>query len=237
MKLIHRLNGLYELSFGMVSAFLIHSKGDFILIDTGLPRNAKKILDAVGSIKGSPGSLTHILITQLHSDHVGSLAELKKLTGARVYAHRAEAGAIADGTIMRQAEAAPGLKNKIIFSLLAGRGSSRHIEGTAVDVTLEDGQVLDMAGGIETVYTPGHTAGHCSFLWKQHGGVLFVGDAASGGNRPGYPILFEDPLQGEHSLSKIAGLEFDKAFFAHGKPILSGASKAFADRWGETPQD
>lgn len=215
----------------MVSAFAIYSKGEFTLIDTGLPGNAQKILDAVRSIKGSPGSVKQILITQLHSDHVGSLAELKKSTGATVYAHRAEAEAIANGTIMRAAEAAPGFKNKLIFSLLAGRGNSRRIEGTAVDVTLEDGQVLDLAGGIETVYTPGHTAGHCSFLWKQHGGILFVGDAASGGRQPGYPILFEDPRKGERSLSKIAGLQFDKAFFAHGKPILSGASQAFAGRW------
>ena len=231
MKLIPRLEGLYELSFGMVSAFLIQSDEGFTLIDTGLPGNSEKILESIRSLGGTPDSLQHILITQLHSDHVGNLAELKKKTGAKIYAHREEAAAIADGLIMRQAEAAPGLGNKLIFSLFVGRETGKRIEGTDVDVKLEDKQTLDMAGGIHTVYTPGHTIGHCSFLWKEHGGVLFVGDAASGGKRPGYPVLFEDRDQGEKSLSKIGQLEFDKAFFAHGKPILTHASRAFAASW------
>ncbi len=230
MKLIPRLEGLYELSFGMVSAYLIRSDSSFVLIDTGLPGNADKIIDSIRTLGGEPESLQHILITQLHSDHVGSLADLKKKTGAKVYAHREEAAAITEGLIMRQAEAAPGLGNKLIFSLFVGRETGKRIEGTEVDVNLEDEQVLDLAGGIRTVFTPGHTRGHCSFLWQKHGGVLFVGDAASGGRRPGYPVLFEDREQGEQSLSKLGQQEFDKAFFAHGKPILTHASRAFAVR-------
>ncbi len=231
MKLIPRLEGLYELSFGMVSAFLIQSGNEFVLIDTGLPGNTDKILQGINSLGSQAENLRHILISQLHSDHVGNLAELKRRTGATVYAHKLEAEAIAEGSIMRSGEPAPGLFKKLIFALIAGQQSDKRIEGTAVDVLLEDRQSLDLAAGLQVVYTPGHTIGHCSFLWNRHGGVLFVGDAASGGRQPGYPMLFENRAQGEESLAKIGTLQFNKAFFAHGKPILTEASKAFADRW------
>ena len=215
----------------MVSAFLIQSGDEYVLIDTGLPGNTDKIPEAIKSVGGKAEKLRHILITQLHSDHVGNLAELKRRTGATVYAYRLEAEAISEGFIMRPGEPAPGLFKKFIFALIAGQQQGKRIKGTEVDVLLEDEQSLDIADGLMVVYTPGHTIGHCSFLWNRHGGVLFVGDAASGGSPPGYPMLFENHEQGEESLSKIGTLHFDKAFFAHGKPILSNASKAFADHW------
>ena len=49
------------------------------------------------------------------------------------------------------------------------------------------GQMVELAGGIEVIDTPGHSADHRSFfwqsfLWHSHGGVLFIGDAVANEN-------------------------------------------------------
>lgn len=41
------------------------------------------------------GSLKHILLTHAHRSHLGRLAELKRMSGATVYAHEWEADIIA----------------------------------------------------------------------------------------------------------------------------------------------
>ena len=41
---------------------------------------------------------------------------------------------------------------------------------------LVDGQVLDVAGGLRVLHTPGHTPGHVSLL-HEASGVLITGDA------------------------------------------------------------
>ena len=52
------------------------------LIDTGLPRNSKKILRYIeNTLKRTPSDLATIILTHYHIDHTGNVSELKKLTG------------------------------------------------------------------------------------------------------------------------------------------------------------
>ena len=52
----------------------------------------------------------------------------------------------------------------------------RLIEPVDVDVLLEDGDVLDVCGGIEVVATPGHMPGHISMYIRQLK-TMVAGDA------------------------------------------------------------
>ena len=47
---------------------------------------------------------------------------------------------------------------------------------TPVDEVLVDGQLLDVAGGLRVLHTPGHSPGHISLLHEPTG-VLITGDA------------------------------------------------------------
>jgi glyoxylase-like metal-dependent hydrolase (beta-lactamase superfamily II) len=51
-----------------------------------------------------------------------------------------------------------------------------------LDEHLEDGDLLDLVGGIRVIFTPGHTPGHLS-LYLERPRVLVAGDAltAEGG--------------------------------------------------------
>jgi len=96
-----------------------------------------------------------------------------------------------------------------------------------------DGDEVPAAGGVRAIHTPGHTAGHLSFLWPQNGGVLFAGDAAGSILGLGPPtgvfggMFTEDIPTAKESFRKLAELEFDVACFGHGGPIRGKAHAAF----------
>jgi glyoxylase-like metal-dependent hydrolase (beta-lactamase superfamily II) len=185
MKLIQRTENLYELSMGMIKAFLIDDGKDLVLIDTGIKGKAEAILRAIDKASLDSSRLKHILITHLHSDHTGSLHDLKEKTSALVYAHNLEANAIEEGKILRDCVPAPSLMSQISVPLILKRNKDKRIMGTTVDVRLSDGDFLAIGGGIRVVFSPGHTIGHVSFLLQKEQNILITGDAAWGGKNTG----------------------------------------------------
>ncbi len=218
---------LYDVSMGFVHAYLIDNGGEWALVDTGIEGKGKELLETMEEA-GLKGSLGHIILTQLHGDHTGSLRELYDLTGAAVYAHEEEADAIEQGLTMRACVAAPGLLKGLMNRFVIRGGKPTYLkEGTPVNVKLKGGETLPLGPGVEIIHTPGHTAGHICLILKEEGGVLIAGDAASGGKEPGYPMLFEDREKGMSTLRQMGLLLFDKAVFGHGSPIMERASEKF----------
>ena len=59
--------------YGIVNCYLVEEPEGLTVIDTMLPRSAKKIL-AAAEARGKP--IVRILLTHAHGDHIGSLDEL-----------------------------------------------------------------------------------------------------------------------------------------------------------------
>jgi len=141
----------------IVNAYLIVDADGLTLIDTGLARNGKQILNYIAGLGYSPQDLKHIVITHADGDHVGGLAALKVASGARVYASPVEAEAIAAGRMSRE------LKLRGLLKwLFAAAAPFFKVKPAAVDERVADGQVLPALGGLRVVATPGHTPGHIS---------------------------------------------------------------------------
>jgi hypothetical protein len=49
----------------------------------------------------------------------------------------------------------------------------------------------------------------------------------------GESIGYEDQAVGHQSLRMLADMQFDKAVFGHGKPIMSDASEKFKAKWAD----
>jgi glyoxylase-like metal-dependent hydrolase (beta-lactamase superfamily II) len=224
--------GLHRILKGYVNAYAIDNGEGVTLVDAGLPQRAPRVAAALREIDRSTSDVRTILITHHHSDHVGSLDDVVRLTGATVFVHSA------DAPIVRGDRPPPGpnrakLSGRTLGPLIMKLKSARAAPA-GVDHELVDGQDLDIAGGVRVLHTPGHTAGQTSFLWNRHGGVLLAGDAAGArGNRVAPPVgaLFgmftEDIEEAKRSFGKLADLEFEVAVFGHGNPIRERASEVF----------
>jgi 3-oxoadipate enol-lactonase len=224
------VSGLYQLSNDRINAFLIDD-GDagLTLIDCGYPKHGDAIIEAIRSIGREPSDLKNILITHAHPDHLGSA---KQLSGGStpISMHPADGDIAKAGVYHLSMKAGPGLLNGILYRMVMN-DKPAEFPSFEPDIDLKDGDVVDVAGGIEVVHTPGHTAGHVAFLWKIDRGLLFVGDAA--GNLMGlnYMIGYDDIAEGKSSLAKLSGFDFEAAVFGHGRPILSGASAKFSKKF------
>src|ERR1700747_512573 len=93
--------GLWEVPLGFVNAYLLDTGDALALIDTGIPGSSPKIVEAARAIGNEPAALRHILVTHCHSDHSGSLAEMKRLTGAPATMHPTDAEMVRAGKAMR----------------------------------------------------------------------------------------------------------------------------------------
>src|SRR5215213_5369321 len=141
--------------------------------------NGNTLIDA--GVRG----LRRIIFTHQDLDHIGSGAALVRQSGARVLAHPADTPYI-------EGELRP---LKVTPEMLEQRPQMREalerLEAIRVDEYLEDGERLDLAGGIRAIFTPGHTPGHLS-LYLERPKVLVAGDAltAEGGrlNGPNPPL-------------------------------------------------
>lgn len=226
--------GLWEVPLSFVNAFLLDSDDGLAIIDTGVAGSAGALLEAVREIGREPGDVRSILVTHCHSDHAGSLAELKRQTGASVTMHPVDAAMVRTGQALRPLKPAPGLLNALVCRFLLPSAPTE-VEPTEVEHEVGDGEILPIAGGLQAIHVPGHCAGQLAFLWPAHGGVLIAADAVANAFGLALSPLYEDVEEGKRSASKLAAFEFSAACFGHGKPIKSGASALFRKKWRPTP--
>jgi len=222
-----------RIRMGYVNAYLVDGD-ELSLVDTGLPGMAANFLKAIRQAGRQPTDLRHIAITHHHADHTGSLATLTvKMPAAKVYVHPL------DAPVVQGAEPIPGPSSDSRLGKVLGpvimRMQPARLEHVDIHTLVEDEMEIPAASGMKVIHTPGHTAGHVSFLKPDQGGVLFVGDAAAnmfGGVGTPISMFTEDMEQARASIRKIAELEFDAACFGHGGVLKGQANIAFR-RWVE----
>lgn len=190
---------------------------ELTLIDTGMPRNAKKILHYITEIlHRNPSDLKNILLTHCDVDHIGNARELRSITGASIAAHPLDAEIIAGKKIRQTSNSGM----DILFKLL---GFFLRVKSFPVDKIILDG---DTIAGLTVLHMPGHTPGSLA-LYDPRRKVLFIGDTLGykdGGVRGPSKSVTWDMNQALHSIEKLRSLEFSMMLSGHGEPLISGAS-------------
>jgi glyoxylase-like metal-dependent hydrolase (beta-lactamase superfamily II) len=194
---------------GNLNLVLTWDKNNLVLIDAGLPGQADAIAEAIAGEGFRATNLTHIVITHQDWDHIGSVADIRKLAPkVKIVAHVDEAPYLDGRTMPIKLAARLEQYNKLPEDARAGIDRWKDLyENAPIQVAeqVRDGQVLPMCGGIEIVHVPGHTPGHIAVYLKESR-IIVCGDAANvkdgqvvGSN----PIHTHDLDLAEKSLSKI----------------------------------
>lgn len=185
------------------------------LIDAGPVGSAGTLLQYLSRLGRSPQDIALIVLTHYHLDHSGGLAALRRLSGARVAVHEADA---------------PYVRSGIIDPRLRLPFLSRIQPAVPVDIELKGGQRLEPLGGLEVIHTPGHTPGSIS-LYSPSRGLLIVGDALiHHRHRLTTPlwIINRDTAEARRSASKLSGFDCRAICFGHGKPVTEDAQARLA---------
>jgi glyoxylase-like metal-dependent hydrolase (beta-lactamase superfamily II) len=100
------------------------------------------------------------------------------------------------------------------------------LEPVSIDEHVEDGTHLDVAGGTQVIFTPGHTPGHIS-LYLERPKVLITGDAltAEGGSLKGpNQAMTPDMQTAAQSVRKLVDLDVDLIVCYHGGVVGEDAN-------------
>ena len=133
----------------------IVGRGRVAIIDPG-PDDAAHVAALLDAVRGE--TVTHIFVTHTHRDHSPAVPKVKAATGATVFAQ------------------GPHRPSRPLQT-----GEVHRLDGSAdmdfrPDISLADGEMVSGDGWtLEAVATPGHTANHMAFAFKE-ADLLFAGD-------------------------------------------------------------
>lgn len=232
-KIMQVSTRLWRIRIGIVNVYLIKTNEGLVLVDAAWPNKADAILEGVRQTGHDPRDIRHLLLTHGHVDHAGSAAEISRRTGAKVYVHAAdlaltEKGEAGYGGIT----VTPGIIPKLVFLCVIRPGGTKY-ESFPIDKTIGDGEILPFANDIEVIHTPGHCAGHVSFLLPRDG-ILIAGDICSNVMGLSYSTINEDRALAWESILKVAGFPFEQAVFGHGNPLKRRANQLLKERFTGT---
>jgi glyoxylase-like metal-dependent hydrolase (beta-lactamase superfamily II) len=226
---------IHILGTKLVHFYLLEEDGEITLVDAGLSGYRDTLEPALAGAGRSIADVKAIVLTHADPDHVGFAGELQSTHGIPVYVHHADSGRTRAGKTKRT-EGSP----RDMLPMLRhayGRRALRHLianggakQTKVADVIpFDDGDELDVPGGLQAIHTPGHTDGHC-ILYAPSLDALFIGDAVNNidiftgqpGARVAPRAANTSTDQAYASLAKLEELAAGTMYFGHGDPSTAG---------------
>jgi glyoxylase-like metal-dependent hydrolase (beta-lactamase superfamily II) len=192
------------------------------LVDTGVPGMEGDIQAALEALGLGWSDVKRVILTHHDLDHIGSLPAVVAASGAEVLALEAEAPYI-QGDKPGQKTPTP----EMMASMPPEMRARFAVPANApVTRTLHDNEMMDLAGGVKVVATPGHTVGHLSLYVVQEG-VLITGDAmvsAEGQLKGPMERATPDMPEALRSVQKLAQLPATTVLTYHGGVVDQDAA-------------
>ena len=148
----HVFGNVYMVGTCGITALLVTTSDGHFLIDGATAEAATGIVDNIRKLGFDPKDVRYILATHEHLDHVGGIAELKRITGAKFVTRSAAVAAMASG--------------------LPQSDDPQHdthpaFEGVKAEMILEDGDDVRVGKqALTMIATSGHSPGGTSWTWK-----------------------------------------------------------------------
>lgn len=137
------------------------ASGQAIVIDPG--DEAERLAEVLA---GQGLTVTHVLHTHAHIDHIGGSAEFKRRCGGKHLLHEGDTWL---------------LENLAVQGRMLGL---RSVDTVELDGHLDEGDRFELGPHrMEVLHTPGHSPGSCSFVLEADGRqIVFAGDTLFAGS-------------------------------------------------------
>jgi metallo-beta-lactamase class B len=135
-----------------LSSVLITSPDGHVLIDGALPQSAPLIAEHVKRLGFKISDVKLILNSHVHYDHAGGIAELQKITGAKVVASDIAAEVLRTGKLGRSDPQ---------FEVMRVYPPVSSVEALGSRDSVNVGKLR-----LKVIHTPGHTPGGTSWSWQ-----------------------------------------------------------------------
>lgn len=205
-------------------AFVVHptllwDEQHVVLVDTGISGQLELIRTMLEKEGFALDNLTHVIITHQDRDHIGSLPEVVQAREGHV-------------AVLAHEEAVPYLTGAL--PLIKSKVFAPSVQ---VHTAHQDGDILPLAGGIQVVYTPGHTPDHMS-LYHIPSKTLIAGDALT--SQEGILLSFDpqhtlDPSNALQSIAKLLQLDIDTVIAYHGGAVTNHVKERLQEIVHTTP--
>lgn len=222
---------LFQLTVQIVNvAFIGHPEhGDWLLVDSGMPNTANKIIEAAEERFGINTPPKAIILTHGHFDHVGSIIECIEHWNVGVYAHEAELPYLTGKESYMPPD--PTVDSGFVAKMSPWFPNEPIKIGARVQALPSDGTVPFLPGW-KWLLTNGHTPGHIS-LFQENSRALVAGDAFVTVKQESIYKMFMQELEingppkyftsdwqaAKASVLKLANMDPKIAITGHGKPV------------------
>ena len=167
------IGNIYYVGAADITSFLITTPNGHFLLDGGFAETAPQIASNIKRLGFKVEDVKFLLNSQSHNDHAGGLAELKKLSSAKMIASEGDK---------------PGLENggKDDFAW----GDDFGYTPVKVDRVVKDGEEVSLGGvPMKAVITPGHTRGCTTWtLAVKDGAKTYNAVFVCSASVPGYKL-------------------------------------------------
>jgi len=203
-------NLYYVGTYDLACYFIATPQGN-ILINTGLAESASVIKANIEALGFKFKDIKILLTTQAHFDHMGAMAAIKKMTGAKMMVDAGDVGVVTDG-------------GRSDYSV---GGNTSTYAPVQIDRILHNGDIIKLGGmRLTMLHHPGHTKGSCSFLFdvkdsKRSYRVLIANMPTIVTNKsfsdiPAYPNITRDYA---YTLDAMKKLSFDIWLASHASQL------------------
>lgn len=179
---------IYYVGASDVTSYLITTPRGHFLIDSGFPETVPQITANIAKLGFKLEDVKILLNSHAHYDHAGGLAELRRLTKARLMVSEPDTELMANG----------GLKDPNF-------GDRFPFEGVRADESFRDGREIKLGGVTMTAHvTSGHTRGCTTWTTetaekgKKLSAIFVCSTSAPGYNlfrNESYPNIYDDYLR------------------------------------------
>ncbi len=195
-----------------VNCYLIKSKENFILIDTGDSKNRSEILKELEIAGCTPQNLNLIIVTHGDTDHTGNCAYLRDKFNTKIAMHPDDIGMVQTGDMLYKR------KGNIISKIISPFMGLNKSERFTTDVLVDEGYDLNQYGwNARIIHIPGHSSGSIGVLTAE--GEFFCGDLFSNTGKPTLNSIMDDKMKARTSIEKLQSLNITQVYPGHGVPF------------------